>query len=175
MLHAHMIRDANVVGALCSALAEAIEDSIVEQVGLAPPLAAALVTIQTRPGITVDALSRILGLSHSGAVRVVDHLEKDGLVARERRGREVALRVTRAGLRVSREVLTIRSRTVEVLLGDLPARTRSQLVGAASALLAALTTGRDSARRVCRLCDQDGCTSSGHPCPVDAAAAALGE
>jgi hypothetical protein len=40
--------------------------------------------------------------------------------------------------------------------------------------LGALTTDRAGARHICRLCDHDACGQD-QPCPVDAAATALGQ
>ena len=55
------------------------------------------------------------------------------------------------------------------LLAPLDAEQRAALSRLAEHLLAGVTTGRASARRVCRLCDADAC---GHPerCPVTRAA-----
>ena len=44
--------------------------------------AAALVTIGNHPGESVEALRHALGLTHSGAVRLLNGLEAEGLVER---------------------------------------------------------------------------------------------
>jgi hypothetical protein len=55
------------------------------------------------------------------------------------------------------------------VLGD---EERRVLPGLHEKLLAGLTTGRESARRICRLCDPDACGHDRGTCPVTTAARA---
>ena len=65
------------------ALSDALDDAA-ELVG-GPSTATALVALHgTSSGGTIDALAGRIGLSHSGAVRLVDRLAGDGLVERRR-------------------------------------------------------------------------------------------
>jgi DNA-binding MarR family transcriptional regulator len=161
-------RDANLVAAFSMAVAEAIDASTTEHVGLDNPVPAAFVTVYTRPDITIDDLRRVLALSHSGTVRIIDRIEVRALLTRQRRGRTVALRVTPEGARAAEEDLHARSRTVEALLDQLPVSSRRKLESAETALHT-LSTGRTEARHLCRRCDQSTC-AEGEGCPVDAAA-----
>ena len=43
---------------------------------------AALCVIGHEPGLSIDFLARVLGMSHPGTVRLVDRLETDGLIKR---------------------------------------------------------------------------------------------
>jgi DNA-binding MarR family transcriptional regulator len=71
----HTSREANLLGACSLAIA-----------GRLPAAAqdAALVALNGwLAGTTVDGLARVLHLTHSGAVRLADRLERDGLITRE--------------------------------------------------------------------------------------------
>jgi len=156
---AHTSREANLLGACALAIAERL-----------PPDAsdAALVALSTwLAGTTVDGLARVLRLTHSGAVRLADRLERDGLL--ERRpgsdGRTRALQLTSDGLAAAAGLQSRRFATLEDVLEPLSAGDRTALTPLLEQLLAGLTTDRASARRTCRLCAPDVC---GHParCPV---------
>ena len=116
-------------------------------------------------GQSIDALRQVVGLSHSGAVRLVDRLAAAGLV--ERRvgadGRAVALQLTPAGRRAARRVLARREAALETALAQLTARERTELARLNEVVLAGLTGGQEDRRRICRLCDVDAC---GADCPT---------
>jgi hypothetical protein len=83
---------ANLLGALSLAVMDRIEQGAREVVGRGGETPAALVVIGYGQGMTNDTLRRILGLSHSGTVRLVDRLVSDQLVERRpgKDGREIA-------------------------------------------------------------------------------------
>jgi MarR family transcriptional repressor of emrRAB len=134
---------------------------------------AALVTLSHYPGQSVAQLARTLGLTHSGAVRLADRIEAAGLVRRTAsgHGRTVALLLTEAGQQEATGVLARRQAAVEALVRPLDARDAEALERLASQLLTEVTTGRPSAFRLCRLCDEPLC-AAGTGCPVDQAAGA---
>lgn len=72
-------------------------------------------------GLSNDTLRCILGLSHSGAVRLVDKLVAEGLVERGpgRDARQVALHLTRRGKQYRSQLLASRLIAVEQILGSL--------------------------------------------------------
>ena len=127
--------------------------------GAAGSHAAALVSLAHYPGQSVAALGATLGLTHSGAVRLADRLEVAGLASRTAtgRGRTLALALTQPGQLAAAQVLARRRAYVERLIGHLNLDEAEQLEGLAGCLLAALTTDRASARRLCRLCDEPLC------------------
>jgi DNA-binding MarR family transcriptional regulator len=155
----HTSREANLLGACSLAIAERL------------PLAAsdaALVALSGwLGGTTVDGLARTLHLTHSGAVRLADRLERDGL--RERGpgsdGRTRSLHVTAAGARAARRLQAGRFAALEDLLDPLDAGERAALTGLLERLLTRVTTEGAAPGHTCRLCDPDVC---GHPerCPV---------
>jgi MarR family transcriptional regulator, negative regulator of the multidrug operon emrRAB len=167
-------RTANLLGALALAVADLIREATEGPAdGLAASEPAALVTLAHYPGQSILSLGRTLGLTHSGAVRLADRMEQAGLVRRAAAGpgRTLALSLTGPGQAAADRVLARRQAAVEDLVSRLDA---TELAGAdrmASRLLAGLTTDRDSARRLCRLCAEPVCTGPAG-CPVDQAAGA---
>ena len=119
-------------------------------------------------GASIDSLARILGLTHSGTVRLVDRLAAAQLV--ERRigadARAVSLHLTPAGRRVARRVAAAREAALEQVLAPLSERQREQLNSLLSAMFQGLAADAESGRRVCRLCDTEGCGRRRGDCPV---------
>src|SRR5690349_1149489 len=117
----HMSRDANLVGACALAIAGRLPAAAHE---------AALIALSTwLAGSTVDGLARAVGLTHSGAVRLADRLEGEGLL--ERRpgpdGRTRALFLTPAGRRSASALQDGRFDALEDTLGALDASERATL------------------------------------------------
>jgi Mn-dependent DtxR family transcriptional regulator len=107
----------------------------------------------------------VLGLSHSGGVRVVKSLRRAGLVdlRRDRNdGRAVEVRLTDQGRETASRIRAGRLEALDALLEGLTPAERAQLDELLGRALGAAT---GDARRICRLCDPDVC---GHPsrCPV---------
>jgi DNA-binding MarR family transcriptional regulator len=161
MSHAY---EANVVGAFGLVLADRLAEAA-ERVGGASA-AAALVSLNgTRAGAPIDGMARVCGLSHSGAVRLVDRLVANGLVDRRRGAdqRSAAVYLTPAGRRAARRVLTERAAAVHSVLSLLTVDQQGDLVEVARAVLSELGTEEG---RVCRLCDLEACGRSTGRCPV---------
>jgi MarR family transcriptional repressor of emrRAB len=135
--------------------------------------AAVLTALETfGGGSSIEALRRVLGLSHSGGVRIVKRLEAQGLVVREHDpadARALRLHLSPAGRRMARRLLAARQAALAPLMDVLDDREAATLERLLERLLAGVTEDRDDARRICRLCDPDVC---GHParCPVTQAA-----
>jgi DNA-binding MarR family transcriptional regulator len=163
MSHAH---EANALGALALEVARRVQEAgdAASPHGASVPAALAALHGLTG-GQSIDALRRVVGLTHSGAVRLVDRLAAAGLV--ERRvgadGRAVALQLTPEGRRAARRVLARREAAIEGVLAPLTATERSTLAALHERLLQTLTDGQEERRRVCRLCDVEAC---GRDCPT---------
>jgi DNA-binding MarR family transcriptional regulator len=167
----------NVFGAVVLAVADRVQAAAASAGGRGVSAAAALVALHGHSaGASIDVLRRIVGLTHSGAVRLVDKLAADGLV--ERRpgadGRAVAIWLTPAGRRVARRILAQREAALETALAGLPAGDRAALVRAAERMLPQLVDSPDAERRICRLCDTDTCGRPRGRCPVQHAAPGAG-
>lgn len=156
----------NVIGAL----ALTVSDMVLNVTGIEAPSnisAAGLTLIGHVPGISINELSHGLCLSHPGTVRLVDRMEAEGLVRRDRStndGRAVALHLTAAGKEREGEILSSRRTVLSKLLALLSNEEHAALAQISQKLLTAILKDEDHALRICRLCDSAACTQ----CPVDA-------
>jgi len=132
---------------------------------------AALVALHSHPDRTVAQLSRALGRSHSATVRLVDGLQREGLVRRGPGGdaRTVALELTSAGTAAAEAVRAARARALDDLVAALSEEQVARLEPLLERLLAASATDADARWRTCRLCEEPRCEQD-RRCPVDAAA-----
>jgi DNA-binding MarR family transcriptional regulator len=169
-----MDHDRNVVGALVVALSDRMRDATEDAAGMSGALPAALASLREwAGGRTVETLASGLRLSHSRTVRVIDRLEADGLATRRRDpadGRNVLIRLTPAGERAGAEVLAARDAALGDALAVLDAPDRRALAALAERVLGGVTTGRRSARSICRLCESHACGHHVGRCPVTRAA-----
>jgi len=162
-------RTENLLAACGLELAERVRGASEAAVGLGAGAAAALVSISGfLDGQSVSSLARVLALSHPGAVRLVDRLQKEGLIERRRvatDGRELSLVATPAGRAVAARVLAARRAAMADVLAPLSGEEAERLAELLERLLGTMTADREAGRHTCRLCDIDAC---GHPetCPV---------
>jgi DNA-binding MarR family transcriptional regulator len=135
----------------------------------------ALHHILDRP--TVDAIGRVLGLSPSGAVRLVDRLAAAGYVTRgpgpDGRSRSVAL--TRKGQRAAVKVSAARANVLSTALSGLSTVEREQMHALLGRVLGALVTEKVGTAPgeggwTCRLCDTGACGRPNGACPAANAA-----
>jgi DNA-binding MarR family transcriptional regulator len=133
---------------------------------------AALETLLYWGPLTATELSKILKVTQPTAVRVVGGLVREGLITRHRkRGRDVALALSRAGNAQARRLQRARLAAVAELVGTLAAANAQSVNKVIDLLLAAATDGRTTARRTCRFCAHDIC--EGLACPVGSRATVL--
>jgi MarR family transcriptional regulator, negative regulator of the multidrug operon emrRAB len=145
----------NAFGALSLAVADRMQEAMAGVAGHGASGPAALVALDgAAGGGSIDALRRLLGITHSGTVRLVDRLASAGLV--ERRvgadARAVAIHLTPPGRRLARRVLAAREAALEQVLAPLSPAQRHQL----ELLLEAMIEGIGDAR-MCRKCDTNRC------------------
>jgi MarR family transcriptional regulator, negative regulator of the multidrug operon emrRAB len=146
---------------------------------------AALVALhQFAGGGTIERLRRVLGLSHSAAVRLIDGLVADGHVVREPAAgdrRSVALTLTASGRSAARQIIAARHRAIEPTLERLNQAELRALTQLAERLTADIADLRLRERRkgaappagwLCRLCDFEACGRSEGRCPAATTAAA---
>jgi MarR family transcriptional regulator, negative regulator of the multidrug operon emrRAB len=155
---------ANLLGALSLAVMDRIEQGAREVVGRGGETPAALIVIGYGQGMTNDTLRRILDLSHSGTVRLVDRLVSDHLVERRpgKDGREVALHLTAKGTASRNDLLASRISAVASLLEVLSASETKRLGTLIHDLLARQDTSEMDRFTICRMCDDRCCTN----CPL---------
>jgi DNA-binding MarR family transcriptional regulator len=137
---------------------------------------AALTTLLFHSGVWVGRLANATRLTHSGAVRLLDRLEREGLV--ERRpgpdARTAAVHLTPRGRTAARRVLRERDEAIARLLAPLSDADRAELGRLLDLLLGALPASRPNLETICRLCDYVTCDGTSRECPVDRSLLARG-
>ena len=165
---------ANVLGAVALAVAGQIPVTVTPAGGRSDSAAAALSALYHFPGHpTVDRLGQVLGLTHSGALRLVDRLADAGLVERtpgaDRRSRSVHL--TAAGRRAAHRVSDRRIHYLTSLLaGFSPAETDAlrELLGR---VMGQVVQHKQGGAWICRMCHLQACGRAAGSCPAANAAA----
>jgi DNA-binding MarR family transcriptional regulator len=176
-------RDANLLGALALVVTDRTADAVATAAGQSVSAAAALSALHhflDRP--TLDKLRLVLGLTPSGAVRLVDRLAAAGYVTRAAGddGRSRAITLTRKGQRVAAKVSGERAALLNQALGRLSTEERESLHTMMGKLMeffvhGNLERGPGVAGWICRLCDTTACGREDGHCPVaNSAAAYLG-
>ena len=177
-------RDGNVLGALSLVVADQMSDAVAAAADQSLTAAAALSALeQFADGCSVDRLRRVLGLTSSGTVRLVDRLVAAGDVRRREGpdGRTTSIELTAAGRRAARRVTAARGGVLEDAQGDLSPAERADLGRLAARVLENAVRRKlareaaESTRWICRLCDMHACERAEGRCPAaNAAAAARG-
>lgn len=168
-------RDANLLGALAVAVTDRTSAVIAAAAGQSVSAAAALSALHhflDRP--TLDQLRKVLGLTPSGAVRLVDRLADAGLVTRgpgeDGRSRSIAL--TRKGREAAERVSAARAAVLTDALKELSPDERKVLHALMGRLMASMVHTKDGGAWICRLCDLEACGRVAGECPTANAAAA---
>jgi DNA-binding MarR family transcriptional regulator len=168
-------RQANLLGAFALVITDQTAQAVAAAAGQSVSGAAALSALHhflDRP--TLDQLHKVLGLTPSGAVRLVDRLAAAGLVRRgtgdDGRSRSVVL--TDAGRQVAQQVTAARAALLSSALDELSPAERQTLHLLMSRIMASIVRSKEGGAWICRLCDLDACgRASGH-CPAANSAAA---
>jgi DNA-binding MarR family transcriptional regulator len=156
----------NTFGALSQAVSDRVRIAIAEAFGAGGETAAALIAIGHEPGMSIGQIRRILRLSHAGAVRVVERLGGQGLVAKAQSPsdrRVVHVTLTSRGQIERTKLLGLRNAAIAGLLGKVSADDRVALERVADSILSSLFGDPQGALATCRLCDRARCND----CPVD--------
>jgi DNA-binding MarR family transcriptional regulator len=176
-------RLANLLGALATGLSDGVRDATSTAAQVDEVAAVALIALlDFSPRGSVQTLSQVIGLTHSGTVRLVDRLVDAGYVAR-RPGRDARSRspiLTAAGATVARRVRIAREGAIARHLAGLSDIERDNLTRLCERLVSGLTKQRLAQRAagftpaggaLCRMCDFVACGRDKAACPAEAAAA----
>jgi DNA-binding MarR family transcriptional regulator len=166
-------RTGNLLGALSLAVADRTSDAVGGAARQSETAAIALSAMHHfLEDPSVDQLRRVLGLTPSGTVRLVDRLQDAGYVARRpgRDGRSVTLRLTARGRRAAERVSAARADVLQAALSTLDPAEREALDALISRVLVGLMRGPGAVRWMCRLCDTTACGRPIGRCPVANAA-----
>ena len=161
-----MDRTTNLLGVVGLAVSDRIAQATNEILKHSGETAAALVVIGYGLGPSNDELRKILGLSHSGTVRLIDRLVADGLVERRAGSdaRSVALYATKPGKALREKILKGRLNSISPLIETLTDAEQRQLSTLLHKLLSSMETTDLERKTLCRLCDNRVCTD----CPIPA-------
>jgi len=171
-------RLANLLGAAAIGIADRLQDSARDTAGLDGSDPTALIALlDFSPHGTIEALSQICGLTHSGAVRLVNRLVAAGYVTRDpgSNARSVAITLTGTGRTVALELRAARHQAIADTMAGLSRRQRAELAGACEVLIGALRADRLARRAagappaggaLCRLCDFEACQRPQGNCPA---------
>lgn len=159
-------RTANLLGVVGLAVADRIEATARDVLNHSGETPAAVVVIGYGFGPSNEQLRNILGLSHPGAVRLVDRLVADGLVERRagRDKRAIALHLTAAGAALRETLLQARLAAIKPLLTPMTDAEQELLAGLLHKLLASMQPTDRQRCSLCRLCDDRVCSD----CPIPA-------
>lgn len=166
-------RAGNLLGALSLSVADRTSDAVGDAAGQSQTAAIALSALhQFLDDPSVDLLRRVLGLTPSGTVRLVDRLEEAGYVKRRpgRDGRELSLRLTASGRRAAERVAAARGDVLEEALSTLSPSERRTFEHTLERVLPGLMRGPGATRWMCRLCHMGACGRDEGRCPVANAA-----
>jgi DNA-binding MarR family transcriptional regulator len=173
----------NLLASLSLNLAEEGEAALERASGLTGSATVALLALEEFLGDAhVGRLADVLGLTHSGAVRLVTQLEREGLAERSSGTdrRRVEVRLTPAGRRRARQAREARDAVVRQATGGLTAEEAMTLEGLLAHLVEARVASRIERRKAgesgafwCRTCDFAACGRPEGRCPAQLTAAAL--
>jgi DNA-binding MarR family transcriptional regulator len=160
---------ANVLGALALRLHDRMSAAVAEAAGEPESGATTLswmASFAAQP--RVGLLHQMLGLTPSGAVRLVDRLEAGGHL---RRGpgadrRATSVRLTARGRRTARRVSAARLAVLTDALSVLSEEERVTLDELVGKVLVGLKRDAAATRFMCRLCDSRACGHAEGACPV---------
>lgn len=178
------MRLANLLGALATGLTDAIHDAAVAAeapIG-ATGATALLALLDAARASSVQRLSKMVGLTHPGTVRLVDRLASAGYV--ERRpgadARSISVSLTPRGRRVARRLRERRQAAIAAACAGLDREQRGELARSCEVMLTNLTHQRLAQRAggappsggaLCRMCDFEACGRARGRCPAASAAA----
>jgi MarR family transcriptional repressor of emrRAB len=170
----------NVLGALSLVVADRMNAAVESVATLGPSAPAALAALhEFLDGGSVTQLSSVLGLTHSGTVRLVDRLAAEGLIRRvgAEDGRAVSVVLTQRGRRTAQRILQTREKSLVDALSALSPGEVESLAATLDTMLATLTVSRLEERSthtkdsgppwLCRLCDFAACGRTAGSCPVN--------
>jgi DNA-binding MarR family transcriptional regulator len=167
---------ANRLGALARVLSDRADDAMAATGHAAGTAAAALSALyHFLDAPSIDLLRQVLGVTPSGAVRLVDRLEAAGQVRRAAGadGRTVALELTADGRRAAAAVAGARGQVLADALAELSPQERAVLDGLVGRLLVGQLRAPGATRWICRLCDTTACGRLAGDCPLAVASGAV--
>ncbi len=170
-------RTANVLGALAGTITDQATAAMLTAANLptrgsSSSLAALSAIAEFLGTPTVDRLRQVLGLTASGAVRLVDRLEADGLVVRGpgADGRSRAIALTERGRSAAAALAAARRDLLETMLDGFTPEELDTLSGMLGRMMRNAVYTKSGGAWICRMCDLTACERAGGRCPAATAA-----
>ncbi len=162
------LRTSNLLGAAVLGLHDELRAAVEQSSGHSGETPSAIVAVGHQPGLSNDRLSQLLGLTHTGTVRLIDRLVADRLMERrpaahDKRG--VALYLTSKGKALREEILKAREAAMQPVLARLNAGEQKTLAILLGKMLQTVSRDDTHKLRICRLCDGPACGK----CPIEVA------
>ncbi len=156
------------LGALALTVADRQAEAVTAVAGDLSAAAAVSALSQLLEAPSIERLRQVLGLTHSGTVRLVDRLVDQDLVVRGPGpdGRTAAIVLTGRGRSVARQVARARAAVLEEVLAPLDPRVRAAIGQGLGVLLSGIAREEGDVRWTCRLCDTAACGRLDGSCPV---------
>jgi MarR family transcriptional regulator, negative regulator of the multidrug operon emrRAB len=171
----------NLLASLSLNLAEEGQHALERASGLTGSATTALLALEEfLDGAHVGRLAAVLGLTHSGAVRVVTQLERDGLAERHEGAdrRRVEVRLTTKGRKRSRQARAARDEVLSSASSGLTVDEGRALEALLDKVVSARVASRVECRQAkdigawwCRTCDFTACGRPEGRCPAQLTAA----
>jgi MarR family transcriptional regulator, negative regulator of the multidrug operon emrRAB len=162
-------RVGNILAAFALSLTDKIRDAIRAEAGRADMASAALVHVGFNQGISIEKLRTMIGLSHSATVRIVEQLEREGLVIKRRDVpgdlRMSSLTLSKQGLFEMKQALAARQAVITGILDQFTARDITELDALLMKAVPAIVEFGDDQEVACRFCDVDVCPQD--VCPAN--------
>ena len=161
----------NIIGAFSRALSDKMDRAVRDAAGLSNSACYAIVTIGSEPNSSIETLRRMLSLEHSSLVRLIDRMERQGLLQRIRGTckdlRKVKVSLTDQGEDCFTMILAARRKILEDTLSSLTCEEKRLIFSIISKVMMSVVDGGDDQHYVCRLCDLESCPQDS--CPVNLA------
>ncbi len=105
-----------------NALKDKIDNSLTQVTGLSPSACSAIIQIGYEPHLPIERLRKLLELQHSSVVRLIDRLESQGIVQREkgriRDLRQVSLSLSFIGEEYFTKIIETRRQILDGITSD---------------------------------------------------------
>lgn len=157
------------LGALSLAVTDRVSEAASSAAGQSDSAVAALSALHHfLDDPTMDLLRRVLGLTPSGTVRLVDRLQEAGYVTRTPGpdARSVSVRLTPEGREAAQRASAARAGVLEEALSAFAPPEREALHDLVSRLLVGLMREPGATRWMCRVCDTTACGREQGNCRV---------
>lgn len=163
----------NVLGALALLITDQLDAATSPARGGGSATAALSALDQFLDKTSVTRLRDVLGLTHSGTVRLLERLDGAGLIIRGAGpdGRTRSVRLTSRGRRSARSAAKQRAAYLDAVLDGLTPTEVQTLHGLLTQLMTQAVNLKEGGAWICRRCDLRACGRSDGNCPAATAAA----